>query len=641
MWFYRTDVESILSQMKHQEKQAKLKRRWLLGIPTSKSERKQFKRSKIFKKNFFCVSRLLPESLLREDDMFYEKVKTFVKEAFGACDEEGENNVLQDDMELFDVPNIKRMILSCLDNLSIKGVIGSRYHNHHQVEIFKQLSQLLSNPKNFKHDSVSSFTSKSQSYFAAVTEVLDGLKDLPFQTLIAMYRKLKGVQGDIPQLQPRKQGRRREYLIKQVRITSEEMLSELDEGDELQEPLAKAMAVADLSLRLTLGCHNMLSKEFYQFSPEMKTLQNEIIRAKWLVTTETKLPVLKDVQLLLDRNAKISNGCLRTAVKKMLTDFLFECNDMDSIPKSLLEAVAVINGSSTEMPWRCFQKENIQEEADCILNVSAQAKQIVLDLLPDHELDEDFADAYMEELEESDDDNAEHENNSWLQEDRNSENSRPHSVDSNYRQESFGEFIPFHLKPSMLTTEGVGSAPPVTSSERSNADFIELQLKQTTAVNSIGPCGNISSSAILDWRLHNKMLNMDTNKNQGECVESTSAACGSNGDKSGKHIPGKQDMHKNQYLAIQEACDEISTVAYNLTGQLLEKFAKIDGLDLHWSDKLYLRGANPTQEVLQEAGKQFSSKKGTNGSVILQVVQELVPSFPNSAMERLKILMGL
>ncbi|PQQ10026.1 uncharacterized protein Pyn_04233 [Prunus yedoensis var. nudiflora] len=60
--FYQTDCESLWSQIKRQEKQIQLKRRWLLGLPTSKSEQKKLERCD------FLNNTCLPESFLREDD---------------------------------------------------------------------------------------------------------------------------------------------------------------------------------------------------------------------------------------------------------------------------------------------------------------------------------------------------------------------------------------------------------------------------------------------------------------------------------------------------------------------------------------------------------------------------------------------
>ncbi|KAL7176814.1 hypothetical protein ACSBR2_030204 [Camellia fascicularis] len=175
------------------------------------------------------------------------------------------------------------------------------------------------------------------------------------------------------------------------------MLSELGEENKLQEPLAKAMGVGGLWTKLIQGCPFVT--QFQQFSPENEALQNEIAKAIWLLK-EVRFLELKNLQLLLDPKAELSNRSLRTAVKNLLTEYLFECSDMDTIPDYLLETLSIINRTA---PYRFFSKEEKEEEVEHVLNVSSQVKQILWDLLPEYEFDQDFADAYMEYLEESDD----------------------------------------------------------------------------------------------------------------------------------------------------------------------------------------------------------------------------------------------
>ncbi|KAI4318292.1 hypothetical protein L6164_026079 [Bauhinia variegata] len=255
MNFFRTDAESILSEIKHQEKQIKLKRRWLVGLPASEYERNKFKRLR------FLKNRLLPESIMREDDIFYKSVKAYIEGGFGAI--EREKHVVQEEIQSIDVFSIKRIISSCLDNLTTKGLyllamiltgdsvkfektrckmkkiiksylssVPSRKNlNHNQLEIFKCIFDVLSSPQSFCVN-CKTCTSRSESCHAIVLKVLDGLEDLPYQTLVAMRRKLKGLRS-VPQLQPKRQGWSKDHLVRQVRKISEEMLSQ-HEGDELQ-----------------------------------------------------------------------------------------------------------------------------------------------------------------------------------------------------------------------------------------------------------------------------------------------------------------------------------------------------------------------------------------------------------------------
>ncbi|CAB4289631.1 unnamed protein product [Prunus armeniaca] len=558
--FYQTDCESLWSQIKRQEKQIQLKRRWLLGLPTSKSEQKNLERCE------FLNNTCLPESFLREDDMFYETVKSSVDTAFGACDIEGGNRVFQDDMKLLDAPYISGALSSCLDDLTNKGlylfavILTGRSVKFEKTRWKMKRVIRESLPKdNF----ITFSSSRLQSHHAAVRKVLDGLRDLPYETLLAMHRKLKGGRQSLPQLRPKKSGWNRDSLINQVRKTIEKMLSELSIGDELQEPLTKAMAVVGLSLKLIPGFHNSTITEFHQFTPEIKILQDEIARAIW---------------------------SLRTAIRKMLTEYLFDCGDMDTIPKALLELLLLSTGIH-------------------------KVKQIVWDLSPDHDLDLDFDDAYMEEMEECDDDDDksngdDNENNGRLEKDGLCGSDISHSNDSFYEAESTAESTPFVCKPPTAETTRNDCYPLLTPNK---SVLVEGQEPMFST--------------------------------QGDSLDSSSIKRGLDGNYIERHKPEcntgmntenllhlkpedtyeKQTTCKNKYLAVQEVCDETSIVAYNLIGHVLEEFAKTEGLDLNWDDTLYLRGDCATQEVVEE--KQTLSHENEDGSIIVRVVEELVLLF--------------
>ncbi|BAT81059.1 hypothetical protein VIGAN_03071400 [Vigna angularis var. angularis] len=689
MKFDRTDALSILSQIKRQDKQIKLKSRWLLGIPPTRYERKKLK--KYFK------NRYLSESLIREEDMFYESVKTHLEDADGEHCFEQENDIPMGDMDLIQTVNMKRLISPLLDNLTTKGlyllamivtgssfkseitrckmkrvikdslssVLGSKSRHNH-LDTCKQIFSLLNNPQNFRDRCEPLGALRSLSYHAAAEKVLHRLQNLPSQTLIAMRRKLKGVKAPVPQLQPHKHGWARDHLIKLVKKISMEMLSKLDRESELPDPLAKAMAVADLSLKLTTGSHNMFSKEFYQFSPEVKSLQRDIIKAIWSVKKVTTVPELRNLQLLIEPKATISNRCIRTTFVNFLTEFLFECSDMDSIPKSLSQTLDVMNRGPNNGGFHSvlFEKKYIEEEVDCILNISALTKQIVLDLLPDDKFDKDFTDAYMEQLEESDDSDSNEDVCSQLQEDiRFGNGSSFDSIDTCNEAESIGDFVPFEFLSCTIKIEENVSSSPLTVSGRLNSGSERLQPNKCCSVN-------------LESEFHNTTHNMLTDQCQGESTEHFSTfMAGKNNNSSfvspdreldekvvkrnhlfesvtkiaatdttnlfseeKEPVPTKHSACKNQYLAIQDACDKTSMLAYSLVGRMLHEFVKTEGLDVNMSKSLYLNRNNLTEDV-EDIEEQSSS--GKHARDFVQVIEELIPSFPNSSMERLKILMGL
>ncbi|XP_004492347.1 uncharacterized protein [Cicer arietinum] len=671
MKFYGTDLGSILQCIKRSEKQIKLKKRWLLGLPATKLERKKLKE--------ILNTGDLAESLLRkDDDIFYESVRTRVERAFGAHSIETENCIPRDDMDLNQIPNLKRLIVSCLDNLTTKGlyllamivsggttkyertrvklkkiikgslssVLNSKEHNNQKLEICKQIFQHLNNPQHFRHRCELLHESGSQSYHAAVIKVLCELEKLPSESLIAMRRKLKDVKAPVPQLQPFKDPWSRSRLLQTVNRSCRKMLLQLDRGNELQEPLAKAMSVAYLSLKLKTGFFNKFLEEFYQFSTEVKSLQSDIINAIRSIEEVEVVPlqVLKDLQLLIEPKATISNKGLRPAFRNLLTEFLFECSDMDSTPKSLLQILDVINKSSNSSTNDVtFQKKYIDEEVDCILSVSAQTNQIIQDLLPNSEFDQDFTDAYMEQSEESDDsdsDEDENSNGSQLQENRHFENGAFSTMYSNCEGESVGDFTPFEFHPPTTITE------PLTSSERLNSDATNLELKNcNTPYNN--QCQEESTeqfSASVGYKNYNSSV-VSPDKEPGENIvrrhdfyksyTEVDPKDASNFCEETEPMPTKYNACNNQYLATQDACDKTAMLAYNLIGDMLKEFAATEGLNLNISDRSYLN------HEAKETEKQSLFGKHRSGPAIVRVVEELIPSFPDSSMERLKVLMGL
>ncbi|MED6123685.1 hypothetical protein PIB30_051504 [Stylosanthes scabra] len=631
MKFHKTNALSVFSEIKKQHKQIKLKRRFLLGcIQHTKSERRKLKESNFFQKEF------LQESLLREDDLFYETVRDHVESAFGASGVEIDDDLPQDNMHLIHMPEVKlkRLILSFLDRLSTKGlyllamivtdgsvkyektrhnlkqiikgslsnVLGSKNLNHRQLESRKQIFHLLSDPKHSRYRCEAFPVLRSESCHAAAAKVLHQLRSFPTQTLIGMYNKLNGVKACTRQLQPHKHGWGRDKLIGRVNKISREKLLQHDGEGDLQESLAKAMAVADLSLKLT-GRQKTFAREFYQFPPEIKSLQTNIMNAIWSVKNVVTIPVLRNLQVLIEPEAKISNKSLRKAFINLLTKFLFDSVDMDSIPKTLSHTIAVIHKNSKSTDNEVLNRKYIDKEVDFILGMSAQTKQIVLDLLPDHAFDQDFTDAYVEELDESDDSDSGTDDDDYdkLQKDR---------VDSNYEAESIGDFTPNLFQSSTPIKEEDDSFCPPTTGGRFCSSSPDRE----------------STENVVNNPLHESGTDRDTRD----------ASCMSSEEK--EPMASKNSISRNQYLAIQDACDKTSMLAYNLVGCLLREFAITEGHDLNANKRLYLNGGNPIEDV-QETEQ--SSSGNIESSTVIRVVKELVPSFSDSAMEKLKkILMS-
>ncbi|KAG5530549.1 hypothetical protein RHGRI_025485 [Rhododendron griersonianum] len=682
--FLLTDSESLYGKVKYQEKQLKLKRR------------------------------TLPESFLREDDVDFETIKAFVEKGFGACNLERDHYVDQDNTKISDLFADLRNLLSVLDDMTNKGLqlfaevltggsIKFEKTRWKMKKVIRELlpqvlenwkdrdnqladdiCQLLKNPGNFKNNGTL-FTPSPQLYHASVTKVLDGLEDIPSQTLSAMHRKLRGVHGYVPHLEPSKSGWRRSALIGQVRKSCMAMLSELDEEDELPEPLAKAIAVRCLSAKLIEGCP-YIPPEFWKFPPEIEALQDGLAKAIWLLKPEgegkgkgkgkgegkgkgkVRFPELKNLQLLLDPNSVLPKRKLRTAVRKLLIEYLFECSDMDTVPEYLLETLSIVNRTSRRAPYGLVSKEEVEEEVEFVLSVSAQIKQVSWDLLPEYEFDLDFADAYGEDLEESDDGDAYDVFVSVEQQEVVlPENNACHSHDPYDQIETIGETDPANSESPGSPIGENESTQFLTPNRRLSSDSLLRSEPEHFTINLVDSSPSSSSSSELDGLEdiegnnfcvrsardlepsdahslafktmlsgssshlspitgfdQNHVEGQEPNVDQGKPPDFVS----SNLSSGVNFMHDKQSMSRNQYVAVQEACDKTSIVAYRLIGNVLDKFVQIERYNLYWGDVSYLSGDSSIRKNSEVAK---DDQMDVHGSIIIQALEELLPSFPESS----------
>ncbi|KAH7850493.1 hypothetical protein Vadar_033822 [Vaccinium darrowii] len=691
--FLWTDTESLYAKLKYQQKHLKLKRRWLMGLTLSDSEQQKLVKMKLQE------NKTLPESFLREDDVYFETIKTFVEKGFGACNYERDHCADQDNTKISKLFVDLRNLLSMLDDMTNKGLqllaevltggivefektrwkmkkiirellpeVLENWKDKDKNQLADDICQLLKNPGNFRNHATR-FTPSPKLYRASVTKVLDRLENMPIQTLSAMHRKLRGVHGYVPQLQHSKTSECGRVLIGQVRKSCMAMLSELDEEDELQEPLAKAIAVGSLSLKHLQDCPLILP-EFLKFSPEIEALQNGLAKAIWLLEGKSKFPFpeLKKLQLLLDPNMELPSRKLRFVVKKLLTEYLLECSDMDRVPEYLLEALSFINKTCRSAPYGFLSKEELEEEVECILSVSAQIKQVSWDLLPEYEFDLDFADAYTEDLEESDDGDGYDINLSVDQQEVVlPRNDSCHSHDPCDQIEIIGETDPANSEsPDSLIEKN--DSPAFSPNRRLSCDSLQISEPEHVTMDLVDSSASSSSSFELDGAEdfegntfdigsardlelsdppslalkttptgsspHISLITefdqshfegREPNVDQGKSPNFVS----SNFSSRGNFMHYRHGMSRNQYVDVQEACDKTSIVAYCLIGHVLDEFAQIEDFKLDGGDVTYLRGDSSIQKDSKVAKEDQVAYEGeVPGSIIIQALEELLPSFP-------------
>ncbi|KAL0401109.1 UNVERIFIED_CONTAM: hypothetical protein Slati_4140800 [Sesamum latifolium] len=112
----REDLKVLTSQIKEHESLLRLKRRWLMDLPLSISEHKRVEET------LPPEDKMLPESLLREDDVSYEDIRTCIEIGFGAHDYSKEPHCLEEDLQVFDSRYGLQDIYFLLDDMTNKGL---------------------------------------------------------------------------------------------------------------------------------------------------------------------------------------------------------------------------------------------------------------------------------------------------------------------------------------------------------------------------------------------------------------------------------------------------------------------------------------------------------------------------------------
>ncbi|CAI9108627.1 OLC1v1008277C1 [Oldenlandia corymbosa var. corymbosa] len=629
--YYLEDCKELLSQMKEQEKILRLKRRWLMDLPLS---------AKLMKKLSPLADRTMPEIFLREDDAEFCTIKSSVQKVLGVTYSVNEGQV-EDDLRSFYSNYILRNLSSLIDRMTekglhrfaellgdgfvesektgkkFKGIIQKHlpiYLNHQNADFrtrMEEIYSLLSNHENFNENP--NIFGSSTKYQVAAIRLLAGLEDLPLQALRAMRRKLNGESGHIPRLSTYKHDQKR-YIIRYLKNCCMTMLSELNEGEELPQPLAKALAVASLTINLILGHPHV--PEFQKFSPAMGSLQNDIATAISLLSSKYRVRsselnvVFTKLACLEDSEVKLSKKSRRAAVINILMDFLYESSDMEIIPKPLLDAVSYVNKNSRDSDHRSVLKNTVEQEVELVLGFSAQIKQVVWDLVPELEVDNDFSDACMEHFMENDDD----------EEEEGMHFSRTCGLapdDLNCSSESFGETI--SLNSGLLLSAGTVDGSPLFLSPdshlRSKLQSVHITERDMFEKNNFNmsqwpESEMIEKKPIFDGTFH-QSASVGMNKQSNKCsfpVES------SPGDSSVPVLPGRTklcfDVKKettlcepaksaevlrpssptgNKYLFVQKACDDTSMAMYHIIGGMLAELAQAQHLDLSQDSLAYLQ----------------------------------------------------
>lgn len=612
------DGKKLTSLLWNQDELVNKKRRWLIERPATSMPdggKKKIKRPK------FLTDVSLTESCLRSDEVSYENVRRNVEKSFGAFGgSQSRHHVVQDYLQFFETFNTESCsvdqshflgkfysMMKVLSNnalsliASLVTVKKFRFkktrptmikiikdhlprflqESSHQTcsTLMEQLSEIFRDPGNFRKKQLTLLTTISPLLLSSIHKALKELDELPFQDLVAMNRKLRDIIA-VPQFPPPRFSGTRDLLLERVKKRCQKVLSTLREGAELPKPFAKALSIIQLSLKEKTRCVEIMASEFYPFSPQTVGLQNEILGALWSLP-KVRIHELKALQFLVDPEAKFPRKTFRIALRKYLMDYLFNCDVVD-IPEGVTRLLASLNRRSRRR-LQLFSVGMMNEDVEATLSISSQLKQVVSNLFPEDTIDEN-----SEALD--DDDDAES-NDFALADDSYcpSPTSRGHDFSLNDRVEGTGD------SGTAMATEKQGHTSHCNDSCIIN-DFVKKQPTLEQEDDYINGDSTMRS-------------NLDP------------------GDDTGSET------------LIQEICDETSLVAYKLIGHMLDSFLLAEGRDTNDMTRCYLRGGSS----LESAGAKdsiHSSKEDVETKILVESVQELLPSLPKSCIERVKKLMG-
>lgn len=277
----------------------------------------------------------------------------------------------------------------------LKFLLESDSQNHTHSEIIKKLSLILRDPFNFRKY-LRVVTLVTPLLLSSIKKILDELETIPIYCLLAMDRKINN-ERVIPELLITAPPFKKSVLRKRIRKKFNKILKELKEGDELPEPLGKALSVITLHKKLMARQVNMFSTEFFSVTPHVEAMQTSILKALWLLP-QVKRKNLKTLKDLLDPKSQYPRKPKKNEINLYLMKYLFECCEIGvQIPKSIFTVIDFIKSKYFHGIDFC-ENQGIEEEREAILSLSTQFKQIAQDSFHNHgivvnEYDTDVDDA--------------------------------------------------------------------------------------------------------------------------------------------------------------------------------------------------------------------------------------------------------
>ncbi|KAJ1279884.1 hypothetical protein BS78_04G190000 [Paspalum vaginatum] len=621
MEFTFKDAEELCSLVSNQQSLVDKKRRWLESMVLNPDGRtRRVKRPK------FLNDVYLPESYIRSEEISCEKTRASIEKTSSSECNGYTHHLVQEGLQLFDFqkkenepldPEYVGVMLGTISKLTYEALqsvacIISHYEfsfnktrtvmekivkSHlptylvrlDQKDIIWQLFEIFKNPCSYRSGSVTLVTPISPQLLSAIHHLLDELDGMPMQALAAMNRKIVE-KSYAPKFGVTARSSKRAHVIKMVRKRCNEILTELEEGNYLPKKLAKALSVLNLYQKQKLRSMDISQSEFFPFTKETISLQNNILNALWSLP-KLKYDKLKLLRPILDHDSKVEKVHFKAALRKYLIECLFECDDV-GLHKEALRAIAFINRISGrhQVVLTDVRKE---AEVDAVLNLSSHLKALAHCCVDECSCGEELISLG------NDSDN---EDNDFIL-------SGTNYFDLSSRHQQMNE-------PS--------------SSNLSGTDVIECCWSETDGdtdyVSRVEDSGSKSE-------VHKKPCERTGHYSDNDVVGSGMEPCAE------KYVDVNH-LKRPRCSEISGICDETSIVAHSIIGQILDKWLLVENNEVDKPARCHLGEGLVSQDPQDNDSRPANSTENLEGGIFIEAVDRFLPNLPKSCIDKVKRLMS-
>ncbi|XP_020571625.1 uncharacterized protein LOC110018605 isoform X1 [Phalaenopsis equestris] len=455
------------------------------------------------------------------------------------------------------------------------------------VATLEQLYEMLKSPENYNEKQPNVMTPAS-SALPSIHKGLELLHSMPLFALIALNRKLKS-KKTIFTFPPSKIGYNKNKLVNSIQRRCQKLILTLNNENSMPKELAKVISTIHLYFKYKTKCSYTFTTNFFSFSIETVTLQNDILKALWSIPKITS-DQMKALQAILGVKLEDDSSSFLNDLKQYLMQYLLECDEI-KIPSAVSDVLAVLNQSPSNHPQTC-SKEMIEVEMEAVLNVSVGLYQIVSHFVSCMSTDEK-AEVGLESYDDTMSNDFELIENACCSSIVKYGWQRKNDLSMHGELDSTGDSMPQTCRIS---------ANSDSCSKNIKHDFVKKVKKE-------------QDDDIDDQIPHYK-------KSMEASLRSTQAP---------------KDCRD---ISIKELCDETSLVSYRLIGHMLNSFLLVKGEDVGVTTRYHLTG-EVLHSTIFEDKKDVLGLSGENVGIkaLMHSVKDLLPSMPERCMQRVEKLM--